>query len=182
MLAVSYSSFRAAHGGHSPSFLRSFLLHSVITQPLTGNCLWLSARSVFQVLLEGRRCRILTDRKLLVATMSRTTPPWFARQQRKITYLAEIFSDFEHTPGTTSVIVDALSQLRPLRSGQLLVSLPAAPGLPAATKDSVAPQPPAFCSAPAFAALIHQLTFRQKQPLSGYVLTLPQCGLLLSFL
>jgi hypothetical protein len=33
-------------------------------------------------MLEGQRFRLLTDHKLLVTALFRTTPPWSARQQR----------------------------------------------------------------------------------------------------
>ncbi len=70
-----------------------------------------SAVSHFRFLLEGCRFRILTDYKPLVAAMSRVSPPWSARQQRQMAYLAEFTGDFRHTPGATNVGADAL--LRP---------------------------------------------------------------------
>jgi hypothetical protein len=45
----------------------------------------------------------------LEAAMSRVSPPWSARQQRQMAYLAEFTADFRHTPGATNVVADALS-------------------------------------------------------------------------
>jgi hypothetical protein len=64
----------------------------------------------FRFLLEGRRFHILTDHKPLVAAMSRVSPPWSARQQSQMAYLAEFTSNFRHTPGATTVVADALSR------------------------------------------------------------------------
>jgi hypothetical protein len=64
----------------------------------------------FRFLLEGRRFRILTDHKPLVAAMSRVSPPWSARQRRQMAYLAEFTADFRHTPGATNVVAYALSR------------------------------------------------------------------------
>ncbi len=58
-----------------------------------------SAVRHFRLLLESRRFRILTGHKPLVAAMSRVSPPWSARQQRQMAYLAEFTADFRHTPG-----------------------------------------------------------------------------------
>ena len=63
----------------------------------------------FRFLLEGRAFHLLTDHKPLVAAMTRVTPPWSARQQRHLAYLAEFTSDFRHTPGAANVVADALS-------------------------------------------------------------------------
>jgi len=64
----------------------------------------------FRFLLEGRRFQLVTDHKPLVAAMTRVTPPWSARQQRQMAYIAEFTSDFRHTPGAANVVADALSR------------------------------------------------------------------------
>jgi hypothetical protein len=64
----------------------------------------------FRFLLEGRPFRLLTDHKPLVAAMSRISPPWSARQQRQMSFLAEFTADFRHTPGSANVVADALSR------------------------------------------------------------------------
>jgi hypothetical protein len=69
-----------------------------------------SAVRHFRFLLEGRRFRLLTDHKPLVAAMSRISSPWSARQQHQMAYLAEFTVDFRHTPGATNVVADALSR------------------------------------------------------------------------
>jgi hypothetical protein len=53
---------------------------------------------------------LLTDHKPLVTSLFRTTPPWSARQQRQLSFIAEFTSDIRHTPGQENVIVDALSR------------------------------------------------------------------------
>ncbi len=69
-----------------------------------------SAVRHFRFLLEGRRFRVLTDHKLLVTSLFRTTPPWSARQQGQLSFIAEFTSDIRHTPGQENVVADALSR------------------------------------------------------------------------
>jgi hypothetical protein len=52
-----------------------------------------SAVRHFRFLLEGRRFCLLTDHKPLVTSLLRTTPPWSARQQRQLSFIAEFTSD-----------------------------------------------------------------------------------------
>jgi cleavage and polyadenylation specificity factor subunit 1 len=52
----------------------------------------LSAVRHFRFLLEGRRFRLLTDHKPLVTSLFSTTPPWTARQQRQLSFVAEFTS------------------------------------------------------------------------------------------
>jgi hypothetical protein len=52
-----------------------------------------SAVRHFRFLLEGRQFRLLTDHKPLVTSLFRTTPPWSARQQRQLSFIAEFTSD-----------------------------------------------------------------------------------------
>ncbi len=70
-----------------------------------------SAVRHFRFLLEGRQFRLLTDHKPLVTSLFRTTPPWSARQQRQLSFIAEFTSDIRHTPGQENVVADALSRL-----------------------------------------------------------------------
>jgi hypothetical protein len=69
-----------------------------------------SAVRYFRFLLEGRQFRLLTDHKLLVTSLFRTTPPWLARQQRPLSFIAEFTSDIRHTPGQENVVGEALSR------------------------------------------------------------------------
>jgi RNase H-like domain found in reverse transcriptase len=64
----------------------------------------------FRFLLEGRQFRILTDHKPLVAAFRRVSPPWSARQQRQLAYIAEFTTDIRHTPGADNTVADALSR------------------------------------------------------------------------
>jgi Reverse transcriptase (RNA-dependent DNA polymerase)/RNase H-like domain found in reverse transcriptase/Integrase zinc binding domain/Integrase core domain len=64
----------------------------------------------FRFLLEGREFRILTDHKPLVAALRRVSPPWSARQQRQLAFIAEFSSDIRHTPGVKNHVADALSR------------------------------------------------------------------------
>jgi hypothetical protein len=61
-------------------------------------------------LLEGRQFRLLTYHKPLVTSLFRTTPPWSARQQRQLSFIAEFTSDIRHTPGQENVVAEALSR------------------------------------------------------------------------
>jgi hypothetical protein len=72
-----------------------------------------SAVRHFRFLLEGRQFRLLTDHKPLVTSLFRTTPPWSARQQRQLSFIAEFTSDIRHTPGQENVVADALSRPPP---------------------------------------------------------------------
>jgi hypothetical protein len=67
----------------------------------------------FRFLLEGRQFRLLTDHKPLVTSLFHTTPPWSARQQRQLSFIAEFTSDIRHTPGQENVVADALSRPPP---------------------------------------------------------------------
>jgi hypothetical protein len=102
-----------------------------------------SAVRHFRFLLEGRRFRLLTDHKPLVAAMSRVSPPWSARQQRQMAYLAEFTADFRHTPGATNVVADALSQPSAPSTGAPAQQVTASQILPpsAAAKTPVAALP-----------------------------------------
>jgi hypothetical protein len=72
-----------------------------------------SAVRHFRFLLEGRQFRLLTDHKPLVTSLFRTTPPWSARQQRQLSFIAKFTSDIRHTPGQENVVADALSRPPP---------------------------------------------------------------------
>jgi hypothetical protein len=63
-----------------------------------------SAVRHFRFLLEGRQFRLLTDHKPLVISLFRTTPPWSARQQRQLSFIAEFTSDIRHTPGLENAL------------------------------------------------------------------------------
>jgi hypothetical protein len=86
---------------------------------------------------------LLTDHKPLVAAMSRVSPPWSARQQRQMAYLAEFTADFRHTPGTTNVVADALSRPSAPSTRAPAQQVPASQILPpsAAAKAPVAALP-----------------------------------------
>jgi hypothetical protein len=70
-----------------------------------------SAVRHFRFLLQGRQFCLLTDHKPLVTSLFRTTPPWSARQQRQLSFIAKFTSDIRHTPGQENVVADALSCL-----------------------------------------------------------------------
>jgi hypothetical protein len=74
--------------------------------------------------------------------MSRVSPPWSARQQRQMAYLAEFTADF-HTPGATNVVADALSRPPAPSTGAPTQQVPASQILPhsAAAKAPVAALP-----------------------------------------
>jgi hypothetical protein len=72
-----------------------------------------SAIRHFRFLLEGQHFHLLTDHKPLVAAMLRVSPPWSARQQRHLSFIAEFTSDIRHTSGTANIVADALSRPSP---------------------------------------------------------------------
>jgi hypothetical protein len=75
---------------------------------------YLSVRH-FRFLLEGRPFTLYTDHKPLVGSLSRTTEPWSARQQRHLSYLAEFAATIEHVSGVDNVVADALSRPNTVR-------------------------------------------------------------------
>jgi RNase H-like domain found in reverse transcriptase/Reverse transcriptase (RNA-dependent DNA polymerase)/Integrase zinc binding domain/Integrase core domain len=64
----------------------------------------------FCFILEGRSFHILTDHKPLVAAFWRVSPPWSARQQWKLAYIAEFCTNIWHTPSASNYVADALSR------------------------------------------------------------------------
>ena len=63
----------------------------------------------FHFLLEGRAFTICTDHKPLTLALFRVSPPWSARQQHNLAYLAEFTSSMVHVPGIKKVVAYALS-------------------------------------------------------------------------
>jgi RNase H-like domain found in reverse transcriptase/Integrase zinc binding domain len=103
-----------------------------------------SAIRHFRFLLEGREFRILTDHKPLVAALRLVSPPWSARQQRQLAYIAEFSSDIRHTPGVTNHVADALS--RPLAA--LSSSPPGSSSSPSSSPIVDPPQPAPILPSP----------------------------------
>jgi len=64
----------------------------------------------FRFMLEGREFLLFTDHKPLTSALFRSSPPWSARQQRHLSYIAEFTSSIVHLPGLENVVADALSR------------------------------------------------------------------------
>jgi hypothetical protein len=113
-----------------------------------------SAVRHFRFLLEGRKFRILTDHKPLVAAMTRVTPPWSGRQQRHLSFLAEFTSDLRHTSGHSNVVADTLSRPSPEKSKESAAAIcktaPAVafpfPAALHASKTAKKPEPADLCT------------------------------------
>jgi RNase H-like domain found in reverse transcriptase len=91
-------------------------------------------------LLEGQDFRILTDYKPLTSAYKWVLPPWSARQQRQLAYIAEFSIDIIHTPGAHNWVADALSRA---------TAIAAAPSLSSSSPIVDPPQPaPIFPSSP----------------------------------
>ena len=90
----------------------------------------------YYFMLEGREFTIFTDHKPLTHALFRSSPPWSARQQRHLSYLAEFTSSIVHIPGKENVVADTLS--RP-------ISPSSAPN-PESNSSSVSPSPIKPCS------------------------------------
>ena len=71
----------------------------------------------FRFLLEGREFTLFTDHKPLTSALFRSSPPWSARQQRHLSYIAEFTNNIIHLPGEQNIVADALSRpIAPLMS------------------------------------------------------------------
>ena len=74
------------------------------TSPLTGN---------FCFLLEGRERVHNIYHKPLTLTLFRVSPPWSARQQHHLSYLAEFTSSAVHVLGVDNMVAVSLSRPSP---------------------------------------------------------------------
>jgi hypothetical protein len=107
-----------------------------------------SAVRHFRFLLEGQQFRLLTDHKPLVTSLFCTTPPWLARQQRQLSFIAEFTSDIRHSPGQENVMAEALSRPPPAATQQPSKAQPTPP----------APNCAAFC--PEVAEMMNSTTLQ----------------------
>ena len=60
--------------------------------------------------LEGRPFTIFTDHRPLTFSLSKRTTPLSARQQRHLSFIAELTSDIQHVAGQRNVVADAFSR------------------------------------------------------------------------
>jgi hypothetical protein len=89
--------------------------------------------------------------------MTRVTPPWSARQQRHLSFLAEFTSDLRHTSGHANVVADALSCPPPEKTKEsaaaVLKTAPAVaetgPPVLHASELAFQPEPAILCAATA---------------------------------
>ena len=99
-------------------------------------------------MLESRDFTFFTDHKPLTHALFRVSPPWFACQQRHLSYLAEFTSSLVHVPGSKNVVADALSRpslfLSLFTSSLVSPSTPSqlSPTLPTPSQLSQTPSPP----------------------------------------
>ena len=80
---------------------------------------------------------LFTDHKPLTFALFRTSPPWSAMQQRRLSFLSEFNCEIYHLPGSENVVADALSRPEPNTVPQHLPSttpttlyLPPPPAVP----------------------------------------------------
>ena len=64
----------------------------------------------FRFMLEGRSFTLFTDHRPLTSALFRVSPPWSARQQRHLAFVAEFTSDIQYLPGPENQVADALSR------------------------------------------------------------------------
>ncbi len=67
-----------------------------------------SAFRHFRLLLQGRHFCLLSDHRPLIIALVSTPSPWSARQQRQLSFIAELTADIQHTPVQETVVADAL--------------------------------------------------------------------------
>ena len=61
-------------------------------------------------MLEGRSFTLFTDHRPLTSALFRVSPPWSARQQRHLAFVAEFTSDIQYLLGPDNQVADALSR------------------------------------------------------------------------
>lgn len=79
-----------------------------------------SAIRHFRFRLEGSKFTLFTDHKPLTTALFRVTPPWSARQQRHLSYIAEFTNDLVHLPGIQNQVADTLSRPAEITTQSLL--------------------------------------------------------------
>ena len=92
----------------------------------------------FHFMLEGRDFLLFTDHKPLTSALFRSSPPWSARQQRHLTYIAEFTSSIMHVPGLKNTVADTLSRPSPTPIQPSPVFSPDAPS-PVSSPDVSSP-------------------------------------------
>ena len=65
----------------------------------------------FDYFLDGRECKLKTDHSSLIPSLLREKISDSDRQQRQLSYLAEMMADFEYVAGLLNAAADALSRL-----------------------------------------------------------------------
>ena len=73
-----------------------------------------SAIRHFHFSLEGRPFQLHTDHKPLLTALHRISPPWTARQQGHLAYIAKFTDDLSHVPGVNIPVADTLSRPDPV--------------------------------------------------------------------
>ena len=99
-----------------------------------------SALRHFRFLLEGKEFVLFTDHKHLTHALFRTSPPWSAMQQYRLSFLSEFNCDICHLPGAENVVADALSSPVLPSSAPILKSNPSLISL-SPVKVSSVPKP-----------------------------------------
>ena len=64
----------------------------------------------FRHILEGRRFRIWTDRRLLTSAFLKAQDPVSNRQRHQLAFISEFATDIAHIPGLENVVADALTR------------------------------------------------------------------------
>ena len=114
MLERSYNKKNLAPGPLWRFILRSYPPQNASIPPSTVNCLLptlLSATSASCQKVDS--FFLFTDHKPLTYALFRTSPPWSAMQQRRLSFLSEFNCEILHLPGPENVVADALSRPEP---------------------------------------------------------------------
>jgi hypothetical protein len=75
--------------------------------------------------------------------MERTTPPWSARQQRHLSFLAEFTFDLRHTSGSSNIVADALSRPPPVPKQSAAAVVVKEPAIALPLRSALHANPPA---------------------------------------
>lgn len=75
----------------------------------------------FQFPLVGRKVKVVTDHKPLVAALNKQTDAVSGHQQRQLSFISQYITEIDHIDGESNSLADLLSQPRPLCESEQVI-------------------------------------------------------------